>query len=221
MDRCGVFGSLEQAALEAYDQVVCLDLYDVIVDRCLVKATCGADVAGKSPVDRGKQGAKRSLMADGSGIPLGCVNAPANRNDSPFLRPTLEKLGRFETCLGVGLPERITEHLDAGYDNAASRALLAELGCHAVISRKGFPCKPAPAGSWNAPTPSTTAASRNWPSAPNAAPRLSTHSSSGPTPRSSCAHYYARHGPPTAGTPDHPADHDLLAQALSPACGKS
>jgi transposase len=135
----GIFETLEQICLEAYDRIVGLDLDVVTVDGCIVKAPCGGEVAGKSPVDRGKQGTKRSLMTDGSGIPLGCVIAPANRHDSPFLRPTLEKLGRFETRLGTGLPDQITVHLDAGYDSAVTRELLDELGCDAVISKKGFP----------------------------------------------------------------------------------
>jgi len=137
--EAGVFETLEQICLDAYDWVVGVDLADVTVDGCIVKAPCGGEAAGKSPVDRGKQGTKRSLLSDGSGIPLGCVIAPANRHDSPFLRPTLEKLGRFEVRFGVGLPEQITVHLDAGYDSAATRDLLDELGCHEVISQKGFP----------------------------------------------------------------------------------
>src|SRR5512144_3353208 len=83
----GIFQALEQLCLEAFDRVVGLDLEDLVVDGCIVKAPCGGEVAGKSPVDRGKQGTKRSLLTDGSGVPLGCVVAPANRNDSPLLRP--------------------------------------------------------------------------------------------------------------------------------------
>ncbi len=135
----GVFADLEQICLEAYDRIVGLELGDVCVDGCLVKAPCGGQGAGKSPVDRGKQGTKRSLLVDAVGIPLGCVVAGANRHDSPLLRPTLEKLGRFEHWFGMGLPEEITVHLDAGYDSATTRELIAELGCQAVISKKGFP----------------------------------------------------------------------------------
>jgi len=135
----GVFEQLEQLCLEAYDRMVGLQLGDVCVDGCLVKAPCGGEVAGKSPVDRGKLGTKRSLLTDAAGIPLGCVIAAANRHDSPLLRPTLEKLGRFELCFGLGLPELITVHLDAGYDSAKTRELLEELGCQGVISVKGFP----------------------------------------------------------------------------------
>lgn len=135
----GVFERLEQLCLEAYDQIVGLELENVTVDGCLVKAPCGGEAAGPSPVDRGKQGTKRSLLTDAVGIPLGCVVAPANRHDSPLLRSSLERLGRFEHRFGVGLPAQITVHLDAGYDSIKTRALLDELGCDAVISTKGFP----------------------------------------------------------------------------------
>ena len=135
----GIFEEFEQLCLNAYDQIVGLDLGDVTVDGCIVKAPCGGQAAGKSPVDRGKLGTKRSLLVDSSGIPLGCVVAPANRHDSPLLRPTLEKLARFDEGLGVGLPDRITVHLDAGYDSTKTRDLLEELGCDGVISIKGFP----------------------------------------------------------------------------------
>lgn len=131
----GLFETLEQLCLESYDRIVGLDLEHLTVDGCIVKAPCGGEAAGKSPVDRGKQGTKRSLLTDGTGIPLGCVVAPANRHDSPLLRPTLDRLERF----GFDLPEQITVHLDAGYDSAKTRDLLDELGCRDVISQKGFP----------------------------------------------------------------------------------
>ncbi|MFT4188049.1 MAG: IS5 family transposase, partial [Aeromicrobium sp.] len=135
----GVFERLEQICLDAYDQIIGLDLDDAAVDGCVVKAPCGGEAAGKSPVDRGKQGTKRSLMTEATGIPIGCVVAPANRHDSPFLRPTLEKLGRFNEGLGVGLPNRVTVRLDVGSDSKTTRELLDELGCDGVISIKGFP----------------------------------------------------------------------------------
>ena len=134
-----VFEQLEQLCLDAYDRIVGLDLSNVTVDGCIVKAPCGGEVAGKSPVDRGKLGTKRSVLTDAAGIPLGCVIAPANRHDSPLLRPTLATLARFDQGLGSTLPEQITVHLDAGYDSTKTRDLLDELGCHGVISLKGFP----------------------------------------------------------------------------------
>jgi transposase len=131
----GVFTRLEQICLDSFDKMIGLDLANLSVDGCIVKAPCGGEAAGRSPVDRGKQGTKRSLLVDGNGIPLGCVTAAANCNDSPLLAPTLEKLGRF----GFNLPERITVHLDAGYDSGKTRDLLTTLGCDWVISKKGTP----------------------------------------------------------------------------------
>ena len=130
-----IFTVLEQFCLEAYDKMVGLQLEDLAVDGCITKAPCGGEAAGRSPVDRGKQGTKRSVLVDGAGIPLGTVVAAANRHDSPLLRPTLETLSRF----GFDLPQRITVHLDAGYDSKATRGLLAELGCDGRIATKGVP----------------------------------------------------------------------------------
>ena len=74
-------------------------------------------------------------MDDGNGIPIGCVIAGANRNDSPLLALTLEKLSRF----GFHLPAQITVHVDAGYDSSKTRELIEILGCDHVISTKGKP----------------------------------------------------------------------------------
>jgi hypothetical protein len=58
---------------------------------CITKAPCGGQLAGRSPVDRGKQGLKRSVATEAKGIPLAAVPAPADRHDSPLLAPTLDK----------------------------------------------------------------------------------------------------------------------------------
>ncbi|MBB2995157.1 IS5 family transposase [Paeniglutamicibacter cryotolerans] len=133
--HAGIFEQLEQIALESYDRIVGIDFEDLAVDGCIVKAPCGGEAAGRSPVDRGKQGTKRSLLVDGKGIPLGTVVAPANRHDSPLLRPTLERLGRF----GFHLPQNMTVHLDAGYDSTKTRDLLEELGCAGEVATQGIP----------------------------------------------------------------------------------
>src|SRR5215204_3467907 len=90
----------------------------------------------RSPVDRGKQGLKRSVVVDAKGIPIGAIAAPANRPDSPLLEATLD------TMEIVGeLPERMSVHLDRGYDSEATRERLRSRGLIPVISEKG---KPAP-----------------------------------------------------------------------------
>jgi hypothetical protein len=65
---------------------------------------------------------------------------------SPLLAPTLENLPRF----GFELPEKVTVHLDGGWDSGKARELLTGLGCDVVISTKAPRYKPEPAGSWNA-----------------------------------------------------------------------
>jgi len=132
----GVMGSLQQIVLDDYDWMIGLDLSDVAVDCCITKAPCGGEKAGKSPVDRGKGGIKRSMVVDAKGIPLGAIAAPANRHDSPLLEETLD------TMEIVGeLPEHISVHLDRGYDSKLTRERLKELGLGWEISGKG---KPAP-----------------------------------------------------------------------------
>jgi transposase len=130
--RAGIFAKLKQIALEAYDRIVGLALQDIAVDGCITKAPGGGQCAGRSPVDRGKLGMKRSLLTDGYGIPLGRVLAPASRNDSPLLAATLDKLGD----LGP-LPDRIRVHLDAGYDSRKTRDELAARGMTGDIAHKG------------------------------------------------------------------------------------
>jgi transposase len=80
----GVMEKLQRIVLDAYDWMIGLDLSDVSVDSCITKAPCGGQKAGRSPVDRGKQGLKRSMVVDANGIPIGAIAAPANRHDSPL-----------------------------------------------------------------------------------------------------------------------------------------
>jgi transposase len=105
----GVMEKLQRIVLDAYDRMIGLDLSDVSVDGCITKAPCGGQKAGRSPVDRGKQGLKRSMVVDAEGIPIGAIAAPANRHDSPLLEATLD------TMEIVGeLPEHISVHLETG-----------------------------------------------------------------------------------------------------------
>jgi transposase len=137
-DRCdewikaGAFAELKQIARDSHDRIVGLVLQDLAVDGCIAKAPGGGQCAGRSPVDRGKLGMKRSLLVEGYGIPLGRVLAPASRHDSPLLADTLDKLA------GIGpLPQDITVHLDAGYDSQKTRNELTSRNMKGEIAHKG------------------------------------------------------------------------------------
>ncbi len=133
--KAGHGPQLLRLALAAYDQMIGLNLDDMAVDGAITKAPCGGEVAGRSPVDRGKQGTKRSVAGDGDGIPLHLVAARANDHDSPLLEPTLAGI---PDMIGP-LPERPRVHLDRGYDSGKTRDLLERLGYDADIAVKGQP----------------------------------------------------------------------------------
>jgi hypothetical protein len=135
----GVMERLREISLEAYDRIVGLEPEEVAVDCCITKAPCGGEKAGRSPVDRGKGGTKRSMAVNANGIPLGAVTAPANRHDSLLLAGTLDAVAGTPG----DLPEGAGIHLDCAYDSGVTRWLLEERGLLAEISRKG---EPAPLG---------------------------------------------------------------------------
>jgi transposase len=132
--RLGIFDRLRLAALDAYEEMIGLDLADVAVDGCITKAPCGGECAGRSPVDRGKGGMKRSQLSDGAGVPMATVSAPANTRDDALLGQTLDALKDFQP-----LPAEVRVHLDAGYDYRPCRAALAERGLLGEIAARGTP----------------------------------------------------------------------------------
>jgi transposase len=132
--RLGVWDRLRLACLDAYEKMIGLDLSDLAVDGCLTKAPCGGECAGRSPVDRGKGGMKRSQPTEGGGVPLATVSAPANTRDDALLPATLDRLKDF-----APLPAEVTVHLDAGYDYRPCREALDERGLHGEIAHRGEP----------------------------------------------------------------------------------
>ncbi|GLX48703.1 hypothetical protein Shyhy01_16530 [Streptomyces hygroscopicus subsp. hygroscopicus] len=160
--------------------MVHLVLDRIAVDGYVTKAPGGGEVAGRSHVDRGKQGLKRSGMTDGYGIRLGRVLAGANRHDSPLLASALDCLDD----LGL-LPDDVTVHLDACYDSGKTRALLDERGLHGRIAHKGERAPIQASQRWHVegPTPGRTPSTAS-PAATSAGRLPSTPSSTWPTPSS-------------------------------------
>jgi transposase len=130
----GVAEQLRLAVLSAYDRLFGLELEQLAVDGCITKAPCGGQVAGRSPVDRGKQGLKRSIVTEAGGIPLGVVSAAANRRDDGLLAATLDTV----KVVGV-LPAQPLVHLDAGYDYQPCYQELARRGLVGQVATRGVP----------------------------------------------------------------------------------
>jgi transposase len=130
----GVADQLRLVVLAAYDQLFGLELAHLAVDGCTTKAPCGGQTAGPSPVDRRKQGLKRSMATEAAGIPLAAVPAPANQRDDGLLAATLDAIG------AVGpLPTQPVVHLDAGYDYQPCRQVLTTRGMVGQIATRGMP----------------------------------------------------------------------------------
>jgi RNA polymerase sigma-70 factor (sigma-E family) len=146
----GLAEQLRLLVLAAYDRLFGLELAQLAVDGCTTKAPCGGQVAGPSPVDRRKQGLKRSLVTDAEGIPLGVVAAAANRRDDGLLAATLDTL-----TVVAGLPKRPMVHLDAGYDYQTCGRCWLSGAWPARSPPAGSPprSRPAAAGRWSAPMP--------------------------------------------------------------------
>jgi putative transposase len=86
---------------------------------------------GKNPTDRGKSGTKRSILTDGSGVPIGLAVDGANRNDFKMARATIASIAAERPDPTPDAPQGLC--LDKGYDYDEVRDLLDEFGFTAHI----------------------------------------------------------------------------------------
>jgi len=135
----GVADQLHRLALTAYDRMHGLQVEQLAVHGCITKAPCGGQVAGPSPVDRRKQGLKRSVATEAHGVPLAALPAPANRRDDGLLAATLDAAATVAAATVGPLPGPLTVHLDAGYDYQTCRQVLADRGMVGQIATRGQP----------------------------------------------------------------------------------
>jgi putative transposase len=81
----GVFVNLWARGLAEYDELKGLDWEWLAMDGAMTKAPLGGERTGKNPTDRGKLGAKRSLLTEANGVPVGLGQPPrqeAGRGDA-------------------------------------------------------------------------------------------------------------------------------------------
>jgi hypothetical protein len=116
-----------------------LEVDHLAVDGCITKAPCGGQVAGPSPVDRRKQGLKRSVATEAGGVPLAAVPAAANRRDDGLLAATVDTAAAAVAAALGQLPAQPVVHLDAGYDYQTCREVLSDRGMAGQIATRGVP----------------------------------------------------------------------------------
>ena len=86
-------------------------------------------------MDRSKQGTKRSLLVEASGVPVGLCVAGANKNDFKLLVETLRSIPVERPEPLADAPQHLC--LDKGYDYEEVRALAAACGFVAHIRPRG------------------------------------------------------------------------------------
>ncbi|MCL4543759.1 MAG: IS5 family transposase [Chloroflexi bacterium] len=131
----GVFLAFWRAGVEQFDELRGIDWAWLSMDGAMTKATLGGKKTGPNPTDRGKGGAKRSLLTDGHGVPIGLAIDGANRNDMKLARATIEGLVAERPEPTADRPQGLC--LDKGYDYDEVRATLREFGFTAHIRSRG------------------------------------------------------------------------------------
>ena len=84
-------------------------------------------------------GAKRSLLVEANGVPIGLVEAGANVNDFKLTRATLESIPIKRPRPRRNCPQNLC--LDKGYDFDEVRGLVAAFGFTAHIRSRGEEAK--------------------------------------------------------------------------------
>lgn len=114
--EAGHFSQIWKLMLEVYDDALGIDWKWLSMDGCITKAPLGGEETGKSPVDRGKLGTKRSVLIDGRGAPLSVVVAGANRHDKTLAIRTIDEMVAERPEKRVYRLHHLC--LDKGYDYA-------------------------------------------------------------------------------------------------------
>jgi putative transposase len=90
---------------------------------------------GKKPTERGKIGAKRSVLTEGGGVPIGLAVEGATRHDFKMARETSESIPVKRPAPTPATPQGLC--LDKGYDDDEVRDVLAAFGFTAHSRARG------------------------------------------------------------------------------------
>ena len=137
--EAGVFDTAVEVALDFYEKHRGIAWQWQALDAATTKAPLGGEKTGKSPVDRGKRGTKRSLLVDGRGAPLSTVVTAANRHEKTVALETIDAIKERRPRT----PVRRRQHLavDKGYGYKDTHRDLEERG---YIVHGKFPGDPEP-----------------------------------------------------------------------------
>jgi putative transposase len=137
--EAGVFRGLGKSGLVAYEALKGMDWEWLARDDAMTNAPLGGEKVGKHPTDRGKIGAKRSVLTEGGGVPLGLAVEGAKRHDVKMVRETLESMPVKRPAPTPATPQG--RCLDKGDDDDEVRDLRADCGFTAHIRARGEEAK--------------------------------------------------------------------------------
>nr|WP_156041644.1 IS5 family transposase [Chondromyces apiculatus] len=133
--KAGVFKKFWRRGLLAYDKSVGIDWSWLSMDGAMTKAPLGGEKTGPNPTDRAKRGAKRSLLTEGSGVPVGVAVDGANRNDFKMTRETIKSIPVKRPRPSADKPQGMC--MDKGYDCKEVKKLLKRFGFTAHVRSRG------------------------------------------------------------------------------------
>ena len=90
--EAGVWEELHRILLDRLGKTDEIDRERASFDSASVPAPGGGQKTGPNPTDKGKQGSKRHLVVDRSGIPLSVTHSAANVHDSKVLEEAVDAI---------------------------------------------------------------------------------------------------------------------------------
>ena len=136
MDRGGCFRSAVAQGTDTIRQAAGDRLVVAVNGRRHDESAFGwLKKTGANPTDRGKQGVKRSLLTEATGIPLAVVIDGANRHDMKLVKETLSNIMAKRPRPTRAKPQGLC--LDKGYDFDEVRDIVREFGFTAHIRARG------------------------------------------------------------------------------------
>ena len=119
--RGGSPRELRARGLLAYDGLKGIEWEWQSIDGAMTKPRSEGEKTGKNPTDRGKSGAKLSVLTDGAGVPLGVSVSGANELDKRLVGETLRSRPVLDPEPTVGSPQHLCG--DKWYDYADVRGV--------------------------------------------------------------------------------------------------
>ena len=132
--EAGLFEAMWKAGLMEYDMKKGIEWEWQSMDGAMTKAPLGGEGTGANPTDRGKKGTKRSMLTEGSGIPLSVAVDGANRHDKKLVKGTLDAI-IIERPSSDNVYQNMC--MDKGYDFLDIRELVEDYGYTAHIRSRG------------------------------------------------------------------------------------